>query len=240
MGDGDFLYISCLGNEFDYANGVPGSYIVKYNLATKTVEKKIALAGGPEGLAISNGKLYAALNYSKKIAIIDLATESITYIATEAVSSYFVQDEINNLYVTLTSSYTNPSTETGLGYINTNTDALTLYALDNVSSSYSSIAALSKDYSKLYVVAAAYDANWNMVGGVQVFNTSTKTFVTEPLVSGINGINGVSVNPVDGKIYVFVSNGSTTNGSMNIYSASGEFESTKTVGADPAMAIFLD
>ena len=240
VGNGDYLYISCLGNEFDYANGVPGSYIVKYNVATKTVEKKIALAGGPEGLAISNGKLYVALNYATKIAVINLETEATSYIMTQSVSSYFVQDEINNLYVTLTDSYSNPSNETGLGYINTNTDDLILFALDNVSTSYASIMALSKDYSKLYVIAAAYDANWDIIGGVQVFNTSTKTFEPNTLVSGINGINGVSVNPVDGNIYVFVSNGTTTNGSMMIYSATGNLESTKQVGAAPALAIFLD
>ena len=240
VGHGDYLYISCLGNEFDYANGVPGSYIVKFNVTTKTVENKIALAGGPEAMAISNGKLYVALNYATKIAVINLATQSISYITTEAVSSYFAQDENNNLYVTLVNSYSNPSTKTGLGYINTNTDDLTVFSLDNVSTSYASIIALSKDNSKVYLVAAAYDASWKMVGGVQVFNTTTKTFETEALVSGITGINGVSVNPVDGNVYVFVSNGTTTNGSMKIFSANGDLVSTKTVGADPSRAIFLD
>lgn len=238
VGKGDYLYISCWGANPDYVS-LPDSYILKYNVETGASEK-IALAGGPEGLAIANGKLYVALNYVQQIAVMDLSSETFTYIATDAVSSYFVKDSNDNLYVTLLSSYSNPSTETGLGYINTSTDALTLYALDNVSSSYASIAAISKDGSKVYVVAAAYDASWNMVGGVQVFNTSTKTFESDALVSGVTGINGVSVNPVDGKVYVFVSNGSTTNGSMMIYSADGTYESTLSVGAAPSMAMFLD
>ncbi len=238
VGYGDYLYISCWGG--DVWTDASVSYLVKYNVATKKVEKKISMPGGPEGLAIANGKLYAALGYAKKIAVMDLNTEAISYITTEAVSSYFAKDKSGNLYVTFISSYSNPSTQTGLGYINTSTNTLTLYSLSNVSTSYSSILSFSKDYSKLYVVAAAYDASWNLVGGVQIFNTSTKMFETTPLVSGVTGINGVSVNPVDGDVYVFVSKGSTTNGNMMVYSAGGEYESTLTVGASPAMAIFLD
>lgn len=238
IANGDYLYISCWGANPDYAS-MADSYLLKYNVETGASEK-IALAGGPEGLAIANGKLYAALNYANQIAVMDLDDETFTYITTQAVSSYFVQDATNNLYVCLLSSYSNPSTQTGLGYINTSTDALTLYQLDDVSSSYASTAAFSKDYSKIYVVAASYDASWNMVGGVQVFDVATKTFESTPLVSGITGINGVSVNPEDGDIYVYVSEGSTANGSMMIYSADEEMESTQTVGAAPAWALFLD
>ncbi|MCW0481560.1 DUF5074 domain-containing protein [Gaoshiqia sediminis] len=238
VASGNYLYISCWGGDIWTDSSM--SYLVKYNVVTKTVEKKISLAGGPEGLAIANGKLYAALGYAKKIAVMNLATEAISYITTDAVSSYFVKDKSDNLYVSLVSSWSDPSTETGLGYINTKTDAMTLYQLDNVSTSYASIMSFSKDYTKLYVVAAGYDANWNLVGGVQVFNTTSKTYEAEPLVTGVTGLNGVSVNPVDGKTYVFVDKGSTVNGDMMIYTTEGELEATKTVGSSPAMAIFLD
>lgn len=240
VGSGDYLYISCWGASPDYSGGMPDAYILKYNVVTKSVEKKIPLAGGAEGLAIANGKLYAALNYKNAVAVMNLSTEAFTYIETEAVSSYFLKDKSGNLYVTLVSTYSDPSTETGLGYINTQTDEMTLYQLDDVSTSYASIFAFSKDYSKIYVVASAYDLNWDVVGGVRIFDVSAKEFEDDALVSDVTGINGVSVNPVDGKIYVFIGKGNTANGDMMIFSPDETEEATKVVGASPAMAVFLD
>jgi hypothetical protein len=239
VGYGDYLYISCWGASPDW-DEMAGTYILKYNVVTKSVEKKIALAGGPEGLAVANGKLYAALNYKQAVAVMNLSTETFTYIETEAVSSYFLKDKSGNLYVTQISTYSDPSTATGLGYINTQTNEMTLYPLDNVSTSYASVFAFSKDYSKIYVIAADYDANWNVVGGVRTFDVSAKAFKNDALVSNITGINGVSANPVDGKIYVFVDKGTAVNGDMVIFSSGETKEATKEVGASPAMAVFLD
>lgn len=239
VADGKYLYISCWGENPDWIT-MPDSYIAKYNIETEMVEKKIALPGGPEGLEISNGKLYVALNYKKAVAVMDLTTETISFIETPAVCSYFLKDNSGNLYVSLINSYTALATKTGLGYINTNTNELTVYELENVSTEYASIMAFSKDQSKIYVVAAAYDENWVMVGGVQSFDVATKTFAAGPLVSGISGLKGISVNPVDGNIYVFVSPTTTTNGLMKIYSEAGQKIAEKAVGASPIMAIFLN
>ena len=240
VGYGDYLYISCWGNNPDYSGGMPDAYILKYNVITKLVEEKIPLAGGPEGLAIANGRLYAALNYRKAIAVMDLSTEAFSYINTDAVSGYFLKDKSGNLYVTQVSTYSDASTATGLGYINTQTDEMTLFPLENVSTSYASVFAFSKDYSKIYIVASVYDATWNPVGGVRVFDVADKQFETNPLVSNLTGINGVSVNPADGKIYVFIAKGNTANGDMMIFSPEETEETTRTVGASPAMAVFLD
>jgi len=235
--DGDNLYVSCWGGNVWSDQSV--SYLVKYNMVTGTSEK-ISLPGGPEGMAVANGKLYVALSYSKKIAVMNLSTKAISYIETSAVSNSMVKDANGNIYVALISSYSSPTTETGLGFINTQTDVLTRYPLDAVSSSSSSILAVSKDNSKVYVVAAAYNANWEMVGGVQVFNTSTKTFEANPLISDVTGINAVSVSPANGDVYVLISTGGSTKGEMKIYSAAHELKATKTVGANPSQAIFLD
>jgi hypothetical protein len=239
VADGKYLYISCWGEDPDW-NLMPNSYIAKYNIETRTVEKEIKLAGGPEGLEISNGKLYAALNFKKAVAVMDLASEAISYIETPAVCSYFLKDNNGNLYVSLISSYSTPATQTGLGYITTSNNALTVIPQDNVSTEYASIMAFSKDKSKIYIAAASYDANWVMVGGIQVFNVATKKFEQNSLVSGISGLKGVSVNPVDGNIYVFVSPSTTSNGLMKIYSEDGKAVAEKAVGASPTMAIFLN
>lgn len=237
VASGKYLYVSCWGANPDWKL-MAETYIAKYNMETGVVEKKISLAGGPEGLEISNGKLFVALNFKKSVAVIDLNTEAVSYIETPAVCSYFLKDISGNMYVSLINSYSVPSTKTGLGYINTATNALTVYELANVSTEYASIMSFNKDKSKIFVAAAAYDANWVMVGGIQTFNTATKTFASSSLISGISGLKGVSVNPVDGNIYVFVSPSATTPGVMKIYDETGKSIADKIVGASPFMVLF--
>lgn len=237
IADGDNLYISCWGANPDY-NAMADSYILKYNTLTKTTEK-ITLAGGPEGLEIANGKLYAALNYKKEIAVMNLSNQEISYIETTAASTYFTKDADNNLYVALIDSYSLPADKEGLGYINTTTDKLKIYELPGISANYVKTIDMSKDGSKVYVTAANYDEAWNLVGGVQAFDVSSETFDSEPIVSNITGINGLTVNPNNGDLYVFISNGTVDNGKMQIYT-DGKLDSTQEVGTSPIMAIFID
>nr|MBD3622240.1 hypothetical protein [Sunxiuqinia sp.] len=237
---GDYLYISCWGENPDWQL-MADSYIAKYNIKTQTVEETIDLPGGPEGLAISNGKLYAALNYKDSVAVINLDNQAISYIVTPAVSSYFLKDNSGNLYVSLVNTYSSPSTETGLGYINTSTDELTaVYNLPDVSYEYASIMTTDADQSKIYVITSETDENWNVTGAVSVFDLATKTFASEKLISGISGPRGLAVNPNDGNIYLFTGESVTGAGLMKIYAPSGELIDQKTVGASPNMAIFLD
>jgi DNA-binding beta-propeller fold protein YncE len=220
---------------------MPDSYIAKYNVKTQTVEETIDLPGGPEGVEISNGKLYAALNYKDSVAVITLDNQAISYIVTPAVSSYFLKDQSGNLYVSLVSTWSDFSTETGLGYINTSTDELTaVYNLPDVSYEYASIMAANADQSKIYVVTTETDENWVVTGAVSVFDVATKTFASEKLISGISGPRGLTVNPNDGNIYLFTGESVTGAGLMKIYNPSGELQGQKTVGASPAMALFLD
>ena len=241
VANGDYLYISCLGTKPDWST-MPDTYIAKYNIKTRAVEKKISLPGGAEDLEIVNGKLYAALNYKKAVAVINLSTEAITYIETPAVTSYFAKDKSNNLYVSLVSTWSSYSTETGVGYINTTTDKLTAtYPLANVSTEYASIMTMNNDQSKLYVVNGEYNSDYTVfTGAISVFDTATKKFAAQSLISNIPGIRGVNVNPKDDNLYLFVGENVTGAGLLKIYKPSGEFVKQESVGASPAMAIFLE
>ena len=238
VADGDYLYISCLGANPDWAT-MPDSYIAKYNIVTRKVEKKIALPGGPEGLEIANGKLYAAMNYKNAIAIINLSNETVSEISTPAVSSYFVKDADGNLYFTQLSTYNNFSTETGIGYINTSTDKLeTVYSLDKVSSNYGSMLQANSDFSKIYVVTDG--ANWGDPGAISVFDVANKKFDDNNFVSDISGISGLAVNTKTSDIYIFSAQSTTGVGMMHIYSSTGNFEKEYEVGAFPVGAFFLE
>jgi len=240
VGSGNYLYVSCWGDSPDYSK-MADSYIAKYNLESGTVEDTIHVAGGPEGVAVANGKLYAALNYKDSIAVIHLDDHSKSYIATPAVSSYFVADHENNLYVSLISTYSDVSESTGLGYINTSTDQLeAVYALDNVSTEYADILATNSDRSKIYVIASSYDENWNLTGGVAVFDTSVKSFDPGFLISDIAGAEGIAVNPKNDDLYLLTSESATSAGTMRIYSSGGTFKKQYAVGIYPTRAVFLE
>jgi hypothetical protein len=240
IASGDYLYISCWGTNPDY-DKMPGSYVAKFNIKSNKVEKTISLPGGPEGMEVASGKLFLALNYKDSIGVIDLKSETVSYISTPAVTSYFVKEKSENLYVTLVSTYNNFSTETGLGYINSKTAKLeSTYKIDNVSSSYGSVIQTNDDFTKIYVITSAYDANWNLTGAVAEFNVATKTFGSKSLVSGISGVSGIAVNPVDDNLYVFSATGVTGAGKMDIYSSTGSLVKSHAVGAFPIGAFFLE
>ena len=235
VANGNTAYISCWGNA-DW-NLMEDSYIAKIDLTTKSVTK-IALPGGPEGLAIANNKLYAALNYRDSIAVINLTSDAISYIATPAVSSYLLKDNSENLYVSFVSTYSDPSLASGIGYINTNTDVIESNTLlDGISSNYGSIMQFNSDKSKIYIIAAAYDANWVLQGGVHVFNTSTKSYET-PVVENLAGINGVAVNPQNNNIYVLLAPSATEKGTMKIYNTAGTIVDEQETGISPCQVMF--
>jgi hypothetical protein len=240
VGDGDYLYISCWGTDPDWAD-MPGSYIAKYNITTNSVEKTFAMPGGPEGLIISNGKLYAALNYVNQLGVLDLTSETVSTITTPAVSSYFLKDKDGNLYFTMLSTYADFSEETGIGFINTTTDQVeAIYTLENVSTGYGSMMQADKSFTKIYLITSTFDENWNVSGEVAVFDVASKMFSEKPVISDIPGISGLIVNPVNNDIYVFSAESATSAGNMKVYSSDGTFKNDYGVGSFPTGAFFLE
>lgn len=243
VASGNTLYVSCWGGNI--WNDINLSYIAKIDLTTMQVTEKIALPGGAEGLEIANGKLYAALNYIDSVAVINLSTDVISYIPTPAVTSYFVKDASDNLYVSLISTYSDFSMTDGLGYINTTTDALEgSYTLNGVSTGYVNVLAPNSDFSKIYTLASSWVEEskdiWVQKGSVAVFDVATKTFETEMLVDGITGINGVEVDPKTGNILVFMAESVTANGKMVAYKADGTKVKEYTTGVAPFMMLTVE
>lgn len=234
-GYGNYLYVSCWGGDIWTDENL--SYIAKINITTNVVESKVALPGGPEGLAIVNNKLYAALNYKDSVAIVDLSNNVVSYIETPAVSSYFVKDNNDNLYVSLINTYSDYSDNTGLGYINTATDQLeATYNLAGVSSSYVNMMAPNSDFSKIYVVTEG--ANWGDPGTVVEFDVASKSFGANRLIEGVAGLNGVAF--YNDKIFCFVSESVTGNGMVKTYSPDGTFVKEYETGIAPFMLLTVE
>ena len=237
VGNGNYIYVSCWGGDI-WADETT-SYIAKINLTTKTVDKKIALPGGPEGLIIARNKLYAALNYKDSVAVIDLTSDAISYIETPAVTSYFVKDRSENLYVSLVSTYSDFSDKSGIGYINTSSNKLeTTYDLPGVSTSYVNIMTANNDLTKLYVMTSEYDENWNLSGAVATFNMNSKSFEPNNLVKGIAGLNGIAF--YNDNIFCFVAESVTGNGSAQIYTSAGALVTKFETGIAPFMLLTVE
>lgn len=236
VANGNYLYISCWGGDIWVDESV--SYIAKVNLSTMSVEK-ISLPGGPEGMAVANNKLFTALNYKDSVAVIDLSTDVVSYIETPAVTSYFVKDPNNNLYVSLVSTYSDYSDQTGLAYINTGTDELeSVFLLDGVSNSYVNILAPDFDFEKLYVMTSAYDANWNLSGAIAVFDVESQTFEAEFLAENISGANGIAT--YNSQVFSFIAESVTANGSVKTYDTEGTLLDEFETGKAPFLLLTAD
>ena len=237
VGNGDYVYVSCWGSNPDYG-AMAGSYIAVYNIKNMQVERKISLPGGPEGVEVADGKLYAGLNYKDSIAVINLSDYAISYIPTPAVCSSMLKDNSGNLYVAMVSTYSDPSDDAGLGYVNTSTDKLTTYALANVSSEYADIMAINATGTRLYLIAASYDENYHLSGAVRVFDTENQSFEATPLISDITAPEGVGVNPDNDDVYLLTAPTTSTNGYLTVYSSAGVQQKQYKVGIYPTRMIF--
>ncbi|WP_282038244.1 hypothetical protein [Saccharicrinis aurantiacus] len=238
IGNGDYLYISCWGGDIWVPENIEKSYIAKYNINTNTVEKKIMIPYGPEGLEIVNNTLYCALNYTNKIAMVDLNSEEVSYIEDlSGVSSYFLKDKLNNLYVLQPNTHSNPNSDAGLAYINTSNNTVEAsFPLSLVSTEYSSLMTFNSDMSKIYVVGGTWGAN-GYSGGIYTFNTIDSSFEDTPFIDGVDGINGVYYNTTSNLIYVMVSQSTTTNGLLKIYDAEGNPQEEYATGISPAWIV---
>lgn len=239
VGNGDYLYVSCWESDDIFGGNIEISYIAKVDLNTMEVVNKISVHGGPEGLEIVGDKLYAALTFKNAIAVIDLASENVTYVDTTARTTNFEKDGQNNLYVTLTRDWDDYVTQTGIGYFNTSTDQLEeTYPLDGVGTSYDNVIEPNADFSKLYVMSSGYDANWNVSGNIAVFDVATKSFETNNFVEGISGINGVGF--YNNKVLCFISEAVTGNGKMQNYNIDGTLDSEYETGIAPFMLLTVE
>ncbi|WP_303925832.1 PKD domain-containing protein [Draconibacterium sediminis] len=234
---GDYLYVSCWGGKV--YNDPTLSYIAKVDLTAGEVVKTIPVHYGPEGLAIAGNKLYAALNYTNQVAVIDLDSDEVSYIDLPEgnIPSYFEKDDQDNLYINLGVAYDDETTQTGIGYINTSTDEFEAkYILDGVSSmNYVDVFEFNDDFSKLYIVTTG---GYGMPGGVSVFDVASKSFEAEKFIDGVNGLNGLGY--YDDKLFCFFSDNVTSNGSVITYSPDGTELNEFETGIAPFMLLTVE
>ena len=83
------------------------SYIAKMDLESQTISK-ILVPGGAEGVIVSNNKLFIGSTVSKKITVIDLSDNSVSFIEVSGVPQQFVEDDDGNIWVSIVSKFSTP------------------------------------------------------------------------------------------------------------------------------------
>lgn len=233
---GSFAYISCWGEVgASEWTTMPNSYIAKVDLATKSVSK-IPLPGGPEGVIIVNNKLYVGLCTVNKVAVVDLATNAVSYIEVSALPQHFAVDFSGNLWVSVVSTYSVPFGEDKLGLEVIDTRNGTVTARTGFpgigSNGYLHI---SPDKKTLYAMGSeAYPGTKTTIYRV---NAETRAIDASALISG-EAFSGFDINPENGDIYVLVSPDAVAPGKMLVYDKNGVKLDEETTGIYPMQVVF--
>lgn len=233
---GNTAYVSCWGDVQDWSL-IANSYIAKIDLTTKSVSK-IALPGGPEGVIIVDNKLYTGLSTDNKVAVIDLATEAISYITVSAVPQQFVKDGDGNLWVSLVSKYSTyfPTDSLGLAVIDPQNNTV-IDKVDFAGIGGDGYIHISPDKNTIYAMGSeAWPGTASTIYSVNVAN---RTLSTSALITGEN-FYGFNVNPENEDVYVLISPSTSEDGTLKIYNKAGTLLDEEKTGIGPNHVVFYN
>ena len=203
-----------------------------------TISQRIPVGSNPEGLAISNGKLFVSnsggLNYpavDSTISIIDLAsyTELDRIVVGKNPGAVQVDSE-GDVYVIARGNYgTIPSR---MVRINSQTNAVEqTFTFD------ASGMALMQDY----FLISFYNYS-TQTSEIRLFNTLSETLENNNFIStsGLTTLYGIQYNPVSDKIYCLDAMNYTNSGYVRQYTSAGVFEKSYHVGLNPSKLVFYE
>ena len=233
---GKYAYVSCWGEVNDWSV-MGNSYIAKIELETNKIVGNLDLSGGPEGVIISDNKLYVASSINNEVTVINTTTfEVIKTITVSAVPQQFVKDDLGNLWVSVVSKYSTPFPTDKLGFVIINPKNDTV--VDEVN--FPDIGsegwiAISPDKKTVYGLGAeSWPGTATTIYSVEV---ASKSLSSEALITG-ESYYGFNVNPDNGDVYVLISPDPTTSGTLEIYAANGTKLSDEATGSGPNQVVY--
>lgn len=211
-----------------YATSLYGNQVVKFNPSTKQVEKRIDVGSNPEGLAESNGKLFAAnsgFGASQTITVIDMENDAVIKTINVGLNPRVIlKNNSGNIFVICTGSYTDTTLFSGVYII----DAVSNSVIDSIAVPKNPGEACWFDGSKLLVV--------NSDGVVQVDLTakSVSPFISGSAVNSSFGIiYSISYDAVSGNIYCGNPKDFQQNGEVVLFDKSGSEKKRFNTGINP-------
>ena len=224
---GSKAYITC----FD-------GYIDVLDTVSLTITERIQVGANPEGLAISNDKLYVSnsgglnsSNLDSTVSVINLSSnQEIKKITVGKNPGTVKVDTQGDIYVIARGNYS--SIPSRMVKINAQTDVLE----NTFSFDASGIEVMGNDF---LINSFNYSTSTN---NVSVFNTLTESISNSSFIdnSHFTTFYGMHYRPSNNKIYCFDAMGYSNTGYVRVFSASGVYESSYHVGLNPSKIIFYD
>lgn len=207
-------------------------YVDVIDTTSLTITQRIQVGSNPEGLAVSNGKLYVANsgglnspNVDSTVSVIDLAThlELLKIVVGKNPGSVCVDNE-GDVYVISRGNYS--SIPSRMHKINTQTDTKeTSFTFDA-----GGICLMNDHFLISY-----YDYS-SGVSSIGLFDTQTEQLINANYIntSGITTLYGIHYSNVTNTIYCSDANSFTNTGFIHLFSAIGNFIRTYNVGLNPS------
>ncbi|AEA42028.1 YncE family protein [Fluviicola taffensis] len=203
-----------------------------------SITARIPVGANPEGLAVSNGKLFVAnsggLNFpnvDSTLSVIDLGSnQEITRITVGKNPGSVQKDANGEIYVISRGDYAgipsrmhrvNPNTNTLVQSFNF--DAGGIYPFNN------QFLISYHDFASGENEIALFDPNSESLINPQYISTA-----------GIQTLYGIHYSSITHKIYCMDAKNYTVTGQIHVYSSSGIFETTYNVGLNPSKILIYD
>lgn len=227
--DGPKAYVSC----FD-------GTVVRIDTASLVVEATVAVGPNPEGVCITNGKLYVANtggynapNYGTTVSVIDLAAFSVVknISVIENPNRLFLAPNQQDIYLISNGNYFDISPR--LQKISTATDEVVrTFDFDITNMAFFG--------NKAYLYSYNYSTE---AYTIQVMDLSSEMIVNEQFISDNTSLNtpyGIAVNPKNGDVYVTDAHNFTVNGDVYCFGQDGKKKFSFEVGVNPSGMVFLN
>ena len=227
--DGPKAYVSC----FD-------GTVVRFDTAALAVEATVAVGPNPEGVCVTNGKLYVANtggynapNYGTTVSVIDLASFAVVknISVVENPNRLFLAPNQQDIYLISNGNYfdVNPC----LQKISTVTDEV----VRTFDFEITNMAILG---SRAYLYSYNYSTEEYTI---QVMDLSSETIINEHFISDNTSLEtpyGIAVNPKNGDVYVTDAHNFIVNGDVYCFGQDGKKKFSFEVEINPSAMLFLN
>lgn len=203
-----------------------------------SIVQRIQVGANPEGMAVSNGKLFVAnsggLNFpnvDSTLSVIDLTTfQEIQKITVGKNPGSVITDQEGDIYVIARGNYgSNPSRMVRV-------DAVSLTVAEQFP--FDALG-FSKMNSHFLITFYNYSSQSS---AVRLFDPLSETLLNSDLINttAIETLYGVNYNPYNDKIYCLDAMNFTNTGYVRRYSSQGVYETSYHVGLNPSKIIFYE
>ncbi|WP_343747824.1 YncE family protein [Fluviicola sp.] len=206
--------------------------------ASLTITNRIPVGANPEGLAVSNGKLFVAnsggLNFpnvDSTVSVIDLGSlQEITRISVGKNPGAVQTDPSGEVYVITRGDYA--SIPSRMHRINPNT----LSVVQSFNFDAGGISPFNNQFLISYHDFSSGDKR------IALFDPGSETMINTAYVptSGIQTLYGVSYSSVTNKIYCLDAKNYTVTGQVHVFSSTGTFETSYHVGLNPCKILIYE